>query len=189
MHNLALGGDIFHGHASWTDRAVESLLNWEAAPRPGPVAWGTSQGGPFIRSLEQPEPTADMAAGGGGVLGPDPPSDLPNDLPVRWLPVGEAAGSEHVVQHEPPLVFFRLSDEPVRRQPAPEQLMPSAVENAGSEDMLQHGPPLVFFRPSDEPVRRAPASEQSEPSDDANCSAEGPASIHVHQGTVSVQRP
>ena len=153
MHNLALGGDLFHGNASW----IADAEGWEAAPHPGPVAGGTSQGGPFSRSLEQPEPTADMAA-----------------------------GSEHVGQHGPPLVFFRPSDEPMRRQHAPEQSVTSAVENAGSEDMLQHGPPLVFIRPSDEPMRRPPAPEQSETSGDANGSYEGPASIHVHQGTVFV---
>jgi len=152
MHNLALGGDMFHGHASWTASPAVGLLGWEAAPRPGPVAWGTFQGGPFIRSLEHPEPTADVAAGSEDVLGPGPPSVLvfPDDLPVRCLP---------------------------------------AVDTADSEDMVQHEPPLVFFRPTDEPVRGPPASEHSEPSADANCSYEGPASIHVHQGTVSVQRP
>ena len=156
MHNLALGGDIFHGHASWT----ANTEGWEAAPYPGPVTRGTSQGGPSIRSLEQPEPTADMAA-----------------------------GSEHVGQHGPALVFFRPSDEPMQRQRAPEQPEPTADVAAGSEHVLQHGPRLVFFRPSDEPMRRQPAPEQSEPSGDADCSYEGPASIHVHQGTVSVQRP
>lgn len=94
MHNLALGGDLFHGHASW----IANTEGWEAAPHPGPVAGGASQGGPFIGSLENPKPTADMAA-----------------------------GSEDVVQHGPPLLFFRPSDEPVRRQPASEQSEPSAV--------------------------------------------------------------
>ena len=151
MHNLALGGDVFHGHASW----IANTEDWDATPFPGPVAGGTSQGGPFSRLLEQPELTADVAA-----------------------------GSELVGQRGPPGVFFRPSDEPMRRPPAPEQSVTDAVEHAGSEDMLQHGPPLVFFRPSDEPWRRPPAPEQLETSGDANYSAEGPASIHVHQGTV-----
>jgi len=149
MHNLALGGDMLHGNASW----IADAEGWEAAPCPGPVVGGTSQGGPFIGSLEQAEPTTDMAA-----------------------------GSEHVGEHGPPLVFFRPSDEPMRRPPAPEQSVTDAVEHAGSEHVGEHGPPLVFFRTTDEPMRRQPASEQSETSGDANYSAEGPASIHVHQG-------
>ncbi len=195
MHNLALGGDMFHGHASW----IADTEGWDDAPPPRPVTYGTPQGGPSIRSIEQPEPIADMAAGSEHVGQHGPPLVFfrPSDEPMRRQPAPEQsvtsavenAGSEDMLQHGPPLVFFRPSDEPMRRQPAPAQSVTSVVENAGSEDMLQHGPPMVFFRPSDEPMRRQPAPEQLETSGDANCSAEGPASIHVHQGNVSVQRP
>ncbi|DBA78877.1 hypothetical protein WJX77_008617 [Trebouxia sp. C0004] len=106
MHNLALGGDMFHGHASGTASVAEG---WEAAPRPGTAASGTSQAAPFISSLQHPQPTADIAA-----------------------------GSVDVLQHEPPLVFLRPTDAPVRRQPAPEQSVPSA-----DADCFYEGPASI----------------------------------------------